>query len=200
MAVGVSRSAARHHERSGRFAFLAFSGLQCFDLAFQRGRIDGPASPSSFSRMHRDSPSRERPRSEHEPDDSGVDGGTDAAACVTVWVCTTTWVTVRVGPVTVTVRVGPETVTGKRLKTDASMASVPLSPSMASWLTELRPPGVEANAPVLPSEAGGPLNYANVYNRVLRPALRKAGIAVVVDRRTELKRGKEVEVEVWDYR
>ena len=54
-------------------------------------------------------------------------------------------------------------------------------------------------APVFRSATGGPLIYANVYNRVLRPALRKSGIAVVVDRRTVIKRGTEVEEEVWDY-
>jgi hypothetical protein len=34
---------------------------------------------------------------------------------------------------------------------------------------------------------------------VLRPALRKSGIAVVVDRRKVVKRGREIEEEVWDY-
>jgi integrase len=87
----------------------------------------------------------------------------------------------------------------KKLKTDTSVARVPLSSTMASWLSELRPEDVAADAPVFPSETGGPLNYANVYNRVLRPALRKAGIAVVVGHRKVLKRGKAVEVEVWDY-
>ncbi len=79
----------------------------------------------------------------------------------------------------------------KKLKTDASRARVPLSPSMASWLVELRPesPG---NAPVFPSATGGPLNYANVYNRVLRPALEKSGLAVKVG---EKKNGRPV----WDY-
>lgn len=87
----------------------------------------------------------------------------------------------------------------KRLKTDASMARVPLSPTMASWLGELRPEGVVADTPVFASKTGTPLNYSNIYHRVLQPALRKSGIAVVVDRRTVLKRGKRVEVEVWDY-
>jgi integrase len=66
----------------------------------------------------------------------------------------------------------------KRLKTDASMARVPLSATMASWLTELRPEGPTTGAPVFPSTTGTPLHYHNVYNRVLRPALRASGIAV----------------------
>lgn len=36
----------------------------------------------------------------------------------------------------------------KRLKTDASMARVPLSPAMASWLAELRPENSAADMPV----------------------------------------------------
>jgi len=66
----------------------------------------------------------------------------------------------------------------KQLKTDASMARVPLSPTMASWLAELRPEEVAPDAPVFPSTTGTPLQYGNVYHRVLRPALRDSGIAV----------------------
>jgi integrase len=66
----------------------------------------------------------------------------------------------------------------KNLKTDASMARVPLSPTMAAWLAELRPG--DPDALVFPSAAGTPLSYGNVYNRVLRPALIRAGIAVKV--------------------
>ena len=66
----------------------------------------------------------------------------------------------------------------KRLKTDASMAKVPLSTTMASWLVELRPENVPPDAPVFPSTTGTPLHYHNLYNRVLRPALRDSGIAV----------------------
>jgi integrase len=68
----------------------------------------------------------------------------------------------------------------KRLKTDASMAKVPLSATMASWLAELRPESVSPDAPVFPSTTGTPLHYHNIYNRVLRPALRASGIAVNV--------------------
>jgi integrase len=80
----------------------------------------------------------------------------------------------------------------KRLKTDASVAKVPLAGTMASWLGGLRPQDAAPDAPVFPSVAGTPLNYANVYNRVLRPALRDSGLAVKVG---EDKRGREV----WDY-
>jgi hypothetical protein len=52
---------------------------------------------------------------------------------------------------------------------------------------------------VVPSTAGTPLSYANVYNRVLRPALIKAGIAVQAGTVTVRRRGKDVEVPVWDY-
>jgi integrase len=68
---------------------------------------------------------------------------------------------------------------------------------MAAWLTDLRPenPG----APVFPSVTGTPLNYHNVYSRVLRPALQEAGIAVQTGTVTVRKRGKDVEEPVWDY-
>ena len=66
----------------------------------------------------------------------------------------------------------------KRLKTDASMASVPLSPTMASWLGELRPEDAMPDTPVFLSATGTPLHYGNLYNRVLRPALRASGVAV----------------------
>jgi integrase len=92
---------------------------------------------------------------------------------------------------------------GKRkpkLKTDKSRASVPLSPDMAAWLAALRPEGAAPHAPVFASKTGTALNYANVYNRVLRPALERSGIAVVVDHRKVVRRGKPVEVPVWDYR
>lgn len=56
------------------------------------------------------------------------------------------------------------------------MDRVPLSPTMA-WLAELRPDDVDQDAPMLPSTIGTPLNSSNMYNRVLRPALIKAGIA-----------------------
>jgi integrase len=66
---------------------------------------------------------------------------------------------------------------------------VPLSGSVASWLTELRPADVTPDALVFPSATGGPLNYSNVYNRVLRPALADAGIAVKVG---EGKKGRPI--------
>jgi integrase len=87
----------------------------------------------------------------------------------------------------------------KRLKTDGSMGRVPLSPFIASWLADLRPEGVAVNAPVFPSAAGTPLVYANVYNRVLRPALERSRIAVQIGTVIVRKRGKDVEVPVWDY-
>ncbi len=68
----------------------------------------------------------------------------------------------------------------KKVKTEASRARVPISATMASWLAELRPEDTAADAPVFASITGTPLNYANVYNRVLRPALVAAGLAVVV--------------------
>jgi integrase len=66
----------------------------------------------------------------------------------------------------------------KQLKTDASASKVPLSLTVASWLAELRPDGAATDAPVFPSTTGTPLHYHNLYNRVLRPALRASGIAV----------------------
>jgi integrase len=87
----------------------------------------------------------------------------------------------------------------KKLKTDASKAPVPLSPFIASWLAELRPENVAAGAPVFPTKTGDVLNYANVYNRVLRPALIEAGIAVQTGTVTVRKRGKDVQEPVWDY-
>jgi integrase len=51
---------------------------------------------------------------------------------------------------------------------------------MAAWLTELRPKDARPDAPVFPSKTGSALTYANVYNRVLRPALIDAGIAIKV--------------------
>jgi integrase len=67
-----------------------------------------------------------------------------------------------------------------KLKTDRSLASVPLSPEMASWLADLRSQDTAPDDPVFPSSTGTPLTYSNVYNRVLRPALVKSGIAVKV--------------------
>jgi integrase len=87
----------------------------------------------------------------------------------------------------------------KRLKTDASQARVPLSSAMASWLTKLRPEDVEATTPVFPSATGTPLNYHNVYSRVLRPALERSGIATVVGHRIVKRRGEEIEVPIYDY-
>ncbi len=64
----------------------------------------------------------------------------------------------------------------KKLKTEASRACVPLSPTMAAWLAELRPLDATAGVPVFASAVGTPLNYNNVYHRVLRPALAEAGL------------------------
>lgn len=66
----------------------------------------------------------------------------------------------------------------KRVKTDASIAKVPLSSTMAAWLAELRPRDAAPDAPVFASRAGTPLIYSNVYHRVLLPALRTSGVAV----------------------
>jgi integrase len=77
-----------------------------------------------------------------------------------------------------------------RLKTEASADRVPLSTSMASWLAELRPVDAAPDAPVFASKAGTPLIYANLYHRVLRPALRDSGLAVNVGTDDE---------PVWDY-
>ena len=79
----------------------------------------------------------------------------------------------------------------KRLKTEASKARVPLSHTTAAWLAELRPADAAANAPVFPSITGTPLTYSNMYNRVLRPALIDAGIAI--------NRGSADRPD-WDYR
>jgi integrase len=87
----------------------------------------------------------------------------------------------------------------KKLKTDASHGSVPLSASMAAWLTTLRPEDVEPRTPVFASATGTPLNYHNVYTRVLRPALEKSGLAVQTGTVTVRKRGKDVEEPVYDY-
>ena len=65
----------------------------------------------------------------------------------------------------------------KRLKTDASRGKVPLSATTAALLAALRPAAATASEPVFPSMTGGPISYSNAYNRVLRPALRDAGLA-----------------------
>ncbi|MGH2744507.1 MAG: site-specific integrase, partial [Thermoleophilaceae bacterium] len=80
----------------------------------------------------------------------------------------------------------------KQLKTEASMARVPLAPTMAAWLASLRPEDVELASPVFASARGTPLGYSNVYNRVLRPALRRAGIALKL---CEDENGRDG----WDY-
>jgi integrase len=80
----------------------------------------------------------------------------------------------------------------KRVKTEASIAKVPLSSTMAAWLAELRPADASPDAPAFPSAAGTPLVYSNVYHRVLLPALRASGIAVKLD---VDDRGRET----WDY-
>jgi integrase len=75
----------------------------------------------------------------------------------------------------------------KRLKTEASLAKVPLSATMAAWLGEIRPADAAPGGPVFASITGSALTYANVYNRVLRPALRASGIAL------------ELGEDEWDY-
>jgi integrase len=87
----------------------------------------------------------------------------------------------------------------KQLKTDASKAQVPLSASMASWLAELRPEDVSGDAPVFASATGTPLNYSNVYHRVLRPALERSGVAVQTGTVTVRRRGQDAQVPVFDY-
>lgn len=77
----------------------------------------------------------------------------------------------------------------KRLKTEASRGRVPLSPAMAQWLGDIRPHGVAPETAVFASKTGTPLSYANLYNRVLRPALVDAGIAVKIG---ETAKGKPI--------
>ena len=62
----------------------------------------------------------------------------------------------------------------RRLKTEASTRDVPLS--AGAWPAQLAAlrDGALDDAPVFASTAGTPLSYANVYNRVLQPALRNA--------------------------
>lgn len=81
----------------------------------------------------------------------------------------------------------------KRLKTESSSGRVPLSQSMARELQRLRPESALPNAPVFASEFGEPLRYHNLLRGVLRPALRKSGIAIVTERDED---GKPVQ---WDY-
>ena len=64
----------------------------------------------------------------------------------------------------------------KRLKTEASRGRVPLSSAAASALLDLRLPEAGKDAPVFCSTVGTPLSYANLYNRVLTPALRDTGL------------------------
>lgn len=87
----------------------------------------------------------------------------------------------------------------KKLKTAASEARVPISPTMASWLTELRPQDAAPDALVFPSSIGTPLHYGNMLRRVLKPALERSGVAVQTGTKTVRKRGEDVEVPVWDY-
>lgn len=87
----------------------------------------------------------------------------------------------------------------KRLKTVGSERRIPLSAAMAQALTAWKvetPHGGESR-PVFPSEIGTPMSYSNVYNRVLRPALKDAGIAVHVET-IKGKNGKRNR-EVWNY-
>lgn len=84
-----------------------------------------------------------------------------------------------------------------------STGKVPLSAGMAAWLTELRPADWQTapDRPVFPSRTGQPLSYANVYNRVLRPALIRSGVAVKTGEKEIRRRGGKVEkVPVYDYR
>jgi integrase len=81
----------------------------------------------------------------------------------------------------------------KRLKTEASLGRVPLSSSMARELQRLRPDGAAPDAPVFASEIGTPLRYHNILRSVLRPALRKCGIATVAER------DEDGEPTKWDY-
>jgi integrase len=88
----------------------------------------------------------------------------------------------------------------KKLKTDASMARIPLSPTMASWLAALRPDDAAPDAPVFASATGTPVSYHNVYHRVLQPALQRSGIAVKVGQVEVVKRnGEKKLVDKWDY-
>ena len=66
----------------------------------------------------------------------------------------------------------------KRLKTEGSERTVPLSPGMARALTDWKAttPYPGQDKPVFPSTAGTPLNYSNVYNRHLIPALKACGL------------------------
>jgi integrase len=88
----------------------------------------------------------------------------------------------------------------KKLKTDASAARVPLSSSMAAWLTSLRPADATDQTPVFASRTGTALNYHNVYSRVLRPALERSGIAVVVgEEKVKRRDGSEESRPIYDY-
>jgi integrase len=67
---------------------------------------------------------------------------------------------------------------GVRLKTEGSERAVPLSPGMARALTDWKDTTDYADPedPVFASVVGTPLGYSNIYNRVLRPALKAAGL------------------------
>jgi integrase len=80
----------------------------------------------------------------------------------------------------------------KKLKTDSSVAALPLSAGLAQMLATIRPEGTPPSTPVFIGERGAPQHYSNLYNRILRPALRKSGIAVMVG---EDERGRPR----WDY-
>lgn len=64
----------------------------------------------------------------------------------------------------------------KPLKTDTSIARVPLSPTLTSRLSALRPAHAARDAPVFASATGTALDYHNVHSRVLQPALKAAGL------------------------
>jgi integrase len=80
----------------------------------------------------------------------------------------------------------------KPLKTEASASRVPISASVAAWLADHKPEDAGPDDPVFTTKTGGPLNYGNVYHRVLRPALIDAGIADVLERD---EKGKPTNVE-----
>jgi integrase len=80
----------------------------------------------------------------------------------------------------------------KRLKTEASAGRIPLSPTMAASLAQLRPAVATSASPVFPSATGTALRYENVYRRILQPALRRSDLALRIG---EDERGRPL----WDY-